>query len=182
MSYTVHIQKQLSAFKPQNLVEQAHADLFWSFLEEVRGNPFNRDNYEHGHITASALVVNKDRTKCVLLHHRKVGKWLQPGGHIEGKMSPLQTAQQEVLEETGLKTDVLSEKILTLGVHVYPEVTGKNPEHYHYDITYLLQADEAASLVQNHESNGVQWFMLDEAHQKGDDAIKWMVEKLKSQR
>lgn len=178
MSYLHEVQKQLLMYKPKDMVDEAIVGLFQDFFDETK-DVFNRENYDPGHLTSSAFIVNKERTHCVLMNHKKLNKWLQPGGHIEHKMSPLKSAQKEALEETGLKSATPTGKIHNIDAHVFPEKADKNqPEHMHYDITYLFEADLNEEPVQNEESNGVRWFTLDEAYKVGDGAVQKMIEKL----
>jgi hypothetical protein len=99
-----------------------------------------------GHITASALIVNKQRTHTLLTHHHKLEKWLQLGGHSDGDPDPLNVAMREAEEESGLK-DVGSgiECHLRCGCPHDPG-TENEPEHFHYDIRFLFEADDVQTL------------------------------------
>jgi 8-oxo-dGTP pyrophosphatase MutT (NUDIX family) len=112
------------------------------FLAAPR-DPFHRDNPE-GHVTGSAVVARPDGSAFLLVLHRKLGRWLQPGGHTEDSdESVLSTALREAREETGLTSfDVPPEDaILDVDVHPIP-ARGKDPAHFHFDIRYLLVTSE----------------------------------------
>ncbi len=85
-------------------------------LLEGPGDPFSRAHYEPGHLTASGIVVNPERTRTLLIFHAKLQRWLQPGGHFEpGECDPRLAAAREVLEETGLTARTAAEGPGTAG-------------------------------------------------------------------
>ena len=100
---------------------------------------FERDCWA-GHITGSAWLVNGAGTHVLLTHHRKLGRWLQLGGHSDGESNTLLAAQREAEEESGLAVRVLEEAIFDLDVHEIPAVKS-DPAHLHYDVRFLFQAD-----------------------------------------
>lgn len=138
------------------------------FLQTDRDNLFSRTNLK-GHFTASAWVVNKEMDKVVLVHHKKLDKWVQPGGHADGSDDILAMAKQEVWEETGLKnTELGYDGIFDVDAHSIPEAqkNGKTePEHIHYDIRYLLVADGSDTVQVSDESNDVKWVPLEKARE-----------------
>ncbi len=113
-----------------------------------------------GHVTGSAWIVNHDHSKVLMLHHRKLGRWLQPGGHADGEPDILAVALREAREETGLD-DIrpVSPAIFDIDIHTIP-ARGGEPEHEHFDVRFLLQANEQASLRGNEESNRLAWIAL----------------------
>lgn len=119
-----------------------------------------------GHITGSAWVLSADRARCLLLHHRKLGKWLQPGGHADGDPNVLRVAMREAEEESGLtQLEPLIDGELTpldVDVHLIPErraADGKvtEPAHEHHDIRFLLAASDEQPLVLSDESHELRW-------------------------
>lgn len=120
------------------------------------------------HLTASAWVVNKDRTKVLMAYHRIYDSWSWLGGHCDGEKDLLATAVREVKEEGGIQDvkpvidDIYSVEILTVEGHVK---RGKYvSSHLHLNVTYLLEADEHEEVhVKEDENSGVRWFSLQEA-------------------
>jgi 8-oxo-dGTP pyrophosphatase MutT (NUDIX family) len=112
-----------------------------------------------GHVTASALIFDSKVKQVLLIHHKKLNKWLQPGGHCDGDSFTLGVAQKEVLEETGLNIPLANQPIFDLDIHVIPERKGI-PEHLHYDVRYLFEASINNEIVQNHETNDISWIEL----------------------
>lgn len=110
-----------------------------------------------GHLTASAWVINSTNTQFLLLHHKKLNDWFQPGGHADGDSNLLNVALKETYEETGLKkVNVILDGIFDLDIHSID--THKNvPAHLHYDVRFLLQATDD-TLTKNEESLDVRWF------------------------
>lgn len=118
--------------------------------------PFHRETLE-GHITASAFVVSNDFSQVVLLHHTKLTRWLQPGGHCDGQTNTYQVARKEAQEETGLTTLEGQDFIFDVDVHWIP-MRKDIPGHWHFDIRYLFVVNPAdESLRKNEESNQVRW-------------------------
>lgn len=95
-----------------------------------------------GHITGSAWLINPDHTKALLTLHRKLGRWLQPGGHADGCSNTLETALREATEESGITGIIpMRYEIFDVDIHRIPASPSTNtPAHLHYDIRYLLKA------------------------------------------
>lgn len=110
-----------------------------------------------GHVTASAWVVNSDKTQVLLTHHRKLDKWLQLGGHADGDSDIFGVARREVWEESGLSDVALwREDIFDLDIHPIP-TRGDEPEHEHYDIRIAMQAVGSETYVVSDESHDLRW-------------------------
>ncbi|PIB34395.1 hypothetical protein BFP72_02630 [Reichenbachiella sp. 5M10] len=116
----------------------------------------------HGHITASAWVLHPEEESVVLLHHKKLNRWLQPGGHADGDEDVVRVALKELEEETGL-TDVdwLREGIFDLDIHRIP-ARKADPAHEHYDVRFAFVARQPDQLLKNEESNELAWIPLTE--------------------
>lgn len=125
-----------------------------------------REN-EFGHFASSAFVVNKDRTKMLVVYHNIYDAWIFPGGHADGEENLLSVAVREVEEETGQKTKVLDDSIFAISASpiVGHVKRGKYiPAHTHLDVVYLLEADDKIPLVyREDESKGVKWITFEEA-------------------
>ena len=105
-----------------------------------------------GHLTGSAWIVSPGRDHVLLTHHRQVDRWLQLGGHADGDPDILAVACREAAEESGLtRIRPLSTEIFDLDVHPIP-ARPSTPEHYHYDVRFIFEADPAEPLVISPES------------------------------
>lgn len=123
---------------------------------------------ETAHFSASAWVVNPNRTKVLMLYHNIYNSWSWPGGHADGEEDLLCVALREVQEETGIANirpvseEIYSLEILTVNAHFKK---GKYVvPHLHLNLTYLLEADDTQALHSKPDENSaVRWFPLDEA-------------------
>jgi 1-acyl-sn-glycerol-3-phosphate acyltransferase len=114
-----------------------------------------------GHFTASAFVVDPQRTHTLLVYHRKLGRWLQPGGHAEGEQDLPSVAAAELREETGLVQFVIeSQRVFDIDRHRIPRA-GSVPSHHHYDIRYLVVADKGRSISVSSESLDCRWVAIE---------------------
>jgi 8-oxo-dGTP pyrophosphatase MutT (NUDIX family) len=133
-----------------------------------------------GHLTGSALVADPVLEHVLLTHHRKLDKWLQLGGHADGDPHLEQVAAREAREESGLERVTFCECVPLLGtrpqqpvpfdldVHVIP-ARGKEPEHLHWDVRFLLCADRLDAIHMSEESHALRWFTLEEARAITDE-------------
>ena len=133
------------------------------------------------HMTASAWIVNRDRTKVLMVYHRIYDSWSWTGGHADGEKDLLAVALREAREETGLrKVRAVSEEIYSLEVLTVDghEKRGAYvPSHLHLNVTYLLEADEDEELrVCEEENSGVKWFTLHDALRASTEP--WFVERI----
>lgn len=128
---------------------------------ETHDNCFDRSLLE-GHVTGSAWILNPSRSRCLLTHHRKLDRWLQLGGHADGESDVLAVAMREGLEESGLASlHPVATSIFDCDVHLIPARKAE-PEHWHYDVRFLLEADDREALVVSQESKDLAWVALDE--------------------
>ncbi len=116
-----------------------------------------------GHVTASAFLVSADGRRFLLLHHQKLGRWLQPGGHADGEPDPLAVALREAREETGLARlhpfGAAAPLPLDVDVHAIPARAGE-PAHHHFDVRFLLVAEAEETARPSDESDALRWFDL----------------------
>lgn len=130
---------------------------------QAHKNCFDRE-LAYGHVTGSAWILNPACTHTLMLHHRKLDKWLQPGGHADGDADILQVVIKEASEETGIAVEqilVLSEEIFDVDIHtIYPNAF--DARHEHFDIRFLLQIDDRIAIPGNDESHQVAWIPLSE--------------------
>jgi 8-oxo-dGTP pyrophosphatase MutT (NUDIX family) len=133
------------------------------FLQLLNTVPYPADRGSlPAHLTASAWVVHTALASCLLIFHKKLGIWIQAGGHADGSFNLVEVAKREVLEETGVSVSaVFDESIFDLDIHDIP--AGKNtPAHQHFDVRYLFRAEEGAQLAPNEEVHAVRWVPFDE--------------------
>lgn len=168
---------KLNRYTPIDEHEHSMLDRIQNFVYE-NSNCFDRALLI-GHITASALIINKQKTHTLLTHHQKLDKWLQLGGHSDGDPNTLNVALREALEESGLKTiEPLSEEIFDVDVHEIP-ARKNEPAHFHYDIRFLFEADDAEKLVITDESNDLRWIPLERMEEyTTEESIMRMVRKI----
>jgi 8-oxo-dGTP pyrophosphatase MutT (NUDIX family) len=149
----------LEAHQTSDDREAGHLASMLALLERP-GNHCSRSSFEPGHFTASGFVLAPDGSELLLVHHAKLGKWLQPGGHIEPEdADPAGAALREVFEETGLR-DVKTIGLLDVDVHRFPERDG-TPAHLHLDIRFGFRA-ASVDVVEGAGTTGVRWFPLSE--------------------
>lgn len=122
-----------------------------------------------GHITGSAFIVDSDFTHTLLVHHAKLNRWLQPGGHADGETDVQGVARREAEEETGvIHLTQMVPGIFDLDIHPIP-ARADFPAHDHYDIRYLFQAPMTDKIVVSEESHDVRWIRLDDLEQFNDE-------------
>lgn len=174
-SYWIHAFKNYKSVFPE---EAEFAPRFLELLNEE--DCFKRSNLK-AHITGSAWVVSHDYSRVLLIHHKKLDKWLQPGGHADGNENILAVALKEAEEETGLREfEEVFEPVFDIDIHRIPE-RKLVPGHFHFDVRFLLRAKKDAVIAGNHESNAVKWVGINEIdrYAGGNRSIRRMVEKTK---
>lgn len=133
-------------------------------LELVRQHPDDcwQRSLLTGHFTGSAWVLSPDGAHALLIHHRNLDKWVQPGGHADAEDNSLvETARREAQEECGLSgLTLLSEQIFDLDIHVIP-VKRDIPEHLHYDVRFWFQAENETLRADFSEVKAVRWVPLE---------------------
>lgn len=147
-----------------------------TLLDETRGC-FTRSAFP-AHFTGSALVLSSDGSRALLHHHRKLGRWLQFGGHCDGDEDVLRVARREAQEESGIDgLIVASARPFDLDIHEIP-AHASEPTHFHYDVRYVLIAPENVSFAASAESHELRWFTADEMEQLPLDAgLRRMLQK-----
>jgi 8-oxo-dGTP pyrophosphatase MutT (NUDIX family) len=164
----------LSAYQQQNPSESTEVGRISELVRKF-GNCFQRDCLP-GHVTASAWIVSSDRDRFLLTHHRKLGRWLQLGGHADGDPDVHAVALREAREESGMHAfDWIGEPgararpvPIDVDVHRIPARRGE-PEHEHHDIRFLLVARPGQELAISDESNALEWFGWDRLEHDFDE-------------
>ncbi|HRG16727.1 MAG TPA: NUDIX hydrolase [Pseudomonadota bacterium] len=138
-------------------VESGEIDARRRFLDLLATHPrcFWRDAFP-AHFTASSWLVSADGARALLMHHRKLDRWLQPGGHADGDTDLPRVALREAEEETGLRDLTVVDTPFDLDAHVIP-VRGAEPEHWHYDVRFVVRAQGSERFDANAESHAMAW-------------------------
>ena len=145
----------LNSYNPSDKKEKAYKEKIFLFVK-ANEDCFERE-LEIGHITASPWVLNKSGDKALLMHHMKLDKWFQLGGHADGDVDALEVAIKEAREESGIESiEAVNTNIFDVDVHLIP-ANSKDKEHLHYDIRFLLQVKGDEELVSNRESKELRW-------------------------
>lgn len=131
-----------------------------------------------GHLTASAWIVDPARTRTLLTHHHKLDRWLQLGGHVDGDPDLAAAALREAREESGLtRLRLVSGEIFDVDRHRIP-ARGDEPEHWHFDVRFLIEADPTEPLTVSSESRDLAWVPLaDVARLNSSESLARMVRK-----
>ncbi len=124
--------------------------------------PFSRDHFTPGHITGTAVVMSPDRKRFLVVHHRRLDRWLIPGGHVEmGDSDVAATARREAVEETGVELrQGVPPELVGIDVHGIP-AKGREPYHLHHDLVFRFEA-KAERLNASEETRAVAWCELTE--------------------
>jgi len=173
--------RALSGFARRHPAQATEAAGFARLLED-RADPFVRERLE-GHFTASAWLVDRTGSRTLLTHHRKLGRWLQPGGHADGDRDLARVALREAQEAPGLHGLRVEPAIFDLDRHWIPEHRGV-PGHWHYDVRYVVRAGDDEDFVVGEESLALAWRGIQAvAADAGADpslrrmARRWLVER-----
>lgn len=131
-----------------------------------------------GHVTGSAWILDQHHEKTLLTHHRKLNKWLQPGGHADGDHMVSRVAMREAREETGLKELIfVSDDIFDIDIHLIP-ARQDEAQHYHYDCRFLIRCGGDETFCVSDESHDLAWISLAEIRNvTNEESILRMVEK-----
>jgi len=173
------LRKQLEKYIPYNEQEENDRKVMLQYMD-IFDNLLTREN-EVAHFTASSWVINKERTKVLMVYHKIYDSWTWTGGHADGDTDLLYTAVREVKEETGVKNvNILDEDIFSLEaicVNGHTKMRKYVSSHIHFNLTYLLEVDEKEKLkIKEDENNGVKWISIEEINKYCSE--KWMKEKI----
>ena len=160
-----NLKENIENFIPYNEQEEVEKKIMLDYIRDFN-DTLTRQN-EYGHFTSSAFVLNKERTKMLMIYHKIYNSWAWVGGHSDGDSDLLYVAMKEAKEETGIKNvtpisnDIYSLEIINVNGH---EKRGKYVgSHVHLNVTYLLEADENEEIhIKEDENSGVKWVPIDE--------------------
>lgn len=156
--------------------ERAVVDRFIALLSD-HADCFERHHFAPGHITGSAWLVDASGEHVLLTHHRKLGAWLQLGGHSDGDPDTAAVARREAEEESGLAVELLSHGILDVDVHEIP-ARKSDPAHLHFDVRFAFVSRSDRNYVVSDESHDLAWVPVDGMHGfTGEESILRMTRK-----
>lgn len=160
----------LLAHRPVDQRERTSIAAFLAQLTRLDA-PFS-EHADPVHVTASAIVVG---ARGVVLHrHKRLGIWIQPGGHVDAGESLADAAIREVVEETGLVTTHFSRRPTIVHVDVHPAPKG----HTHLDVRLLLRGADADPCPPEGESPDVSWFVFEDARERADPGLAGILDAL----
>lgn len=172
------LERLLSAHEPGDAEEGAHLETVRAFAAR-HANPFWRGVAE-GHLTGSAFVLDPS-DRVLLTHHRRLGIWVQLGGHSEGERDAAAVALREAVEESALpdlafhpalRSEDGTPRLLDVDVHLIP-ARGDEPAHDHHDLRFLLVTGRPEAIrADPRETHGLEWLALDEAARRGDPGLR----------
>jgi len=167
----------LRQYMPKDASEQEFRLKMIKLLEANGTKAFNRSTYP-AHFTASGWLINSEASKALLIHHKKLNKWLQPGGHADGETDLFKVVCKEVFEETGLQYfNQIEDSVFDIDIHAIPARPNK-PAHEHYDVRFLFITRPGDQVVINGESLSFKWIELENIASLTDNrSIKRMAEK-----
>jgi len=135
------------------------------------------------HVTGSTWVVNSRRDKVLLLHHKKLDQWFQPGGHADGDADILKVALKETSEETGLDPGhirLVSGNVFDVDIHTI-QANAHDPRHEHIDVRFLVEIDDSVVVPGNDESHDVVWVSLNQVSRYNNNRSTYrMLEKTRA--
>ena len=186
MQTKTEIELLISRYQLKFPTEMSELEPIIHFLQRTEPDVlYDRANFD-GHITASSFVLNENRTSLLFLHHKKLNRWLQPGGHVDSSdENLLQAALRETIEETGLTIENLTPILLPdtgaifdIDSHYIPENVRKNePPHTHHDCRFLLACNKPVIFNLNaDEALDIKWILLSELAQ--DTIFKKVADKI----
>ena len=158
------LKENLEEFEPYNEQEEVDKKIILDYINNF-DDTLTRQN-KYGHFTSSAFVLNKERTKILMVYHKIYNSWSWPGGHSDGDSNLLNVAMKEAKEETGIKNvipifkNIYSIEIISVNGHEKSEKYISS--HVHLNVTYLLEADENEKIhIKEDENSGVKWVPID---------------------
>ena len=158
-----NLKESLEKFNPYNEQEEVERKIMLKYINDF-DDVLTRQN-EYGHFTSSAFVLNKERTKILMIYHKIYNSWAWVGGHSDGDSDLLYVAMKEAKEETGIKNVApISKNIYSLeliNVNGHEKREKYVGSHVHLNVTYLLEADENEEIhIKEDENSGVKWIPI----------------------
>lgn len=171
------LKEEIEKYQPFNQQEEKDKETMLKYIDTF-DDVLTRNN-EFGHFTASSWVVNKERTKVLMIYHNIYKSWAWTGGHADGESNLLETAIRELKEETGVKNvKILNNNIFSLEIVCVDGHVKRGryvSSHVHLNLTYLLEVDEKEILkMKEDENSGVKWINIEDVEKVSNE--EWLIE------
>ena len=154
--------RMIDAYAERHAASPPELDSVARFRELMRSDATAaRRERTHGHLTGSAWLVSADGLRVLLTHHRKLGRWLQLGGHADGEVDLARVALREAEEESGLPHLTVEPDVFDLDRHWIPP-RGVEDGHWHYDVRFVVRACGSEAFVVSEESHALAWRRIDD--------------------
>jgi 8-oxo-dGTP pyrophosphatase MutT (NUDIX family) len=151
----------LNAYTPWDAEESRHKVSILSFLATSK-HPFEPTSFAPGHLTVSALICDSETRQVLLIYHRRLQRWIQPGGHVDSvDKQMVDTAIREVREEVGLQLVRKDAHLFDVDVHEIPPF-GEAPRHLHFDFRFLFRSPKC-QVVAMSDATDAHWVPIQEA-------------------
>jgi 8-oxo-dGTP pyrophosphatase MutT (NUDIX family) len=166
----------LATYAEKHPAEKACSNQIIEFVGQYE-TCFNRELLV-GHMTGSAWIVNRAGTHTLLTHHKKLNKWLQPGGHADGDSDILQVAKREADEESGLiSLKIETDQIFDIDIHQIP-ARAHELQHLHHDIRFVFRAAESEDFIVSEESHDLAWVEITRLEEyNSEESVRRMAQK-----
>ena len=160
----MNLKEQIENYKPYNEQEKNDKEMMIEYINTFE-DVLTREN-RMCHFTASNWIVNKEKTKVLMIYHNIYKSWAWTGGHSDGDSDLLYVAMKEAKEETGIKNvaPIFKEiySLESIGVNGHEKREKYVSTHVHFNVTYLLEADEKQEIhIKEDENSGVKWVQID---------------------
>lgn len=159
------VRRSVAERLPINEAERACIATFLHHYDAL-DHPFDEVS-DPVHVTGSAIVVGP--RGVVLLKHKRLGMWLQPGGHVDPGETPWEGALREATEETGLAVNFADTPSGDVPALVHVDVHDGGRGHTHLDLRYLVSGGTADPAPPEEESQEIAWFDWPAAIERASD-------------
>lgn len=165
----------VASLQPHDATELDHRLRLHTLVDSF-DDPWNRHRFDPGHLTASAFVLHPDRDSVAMVHHAKLDRWLQPGGHVESDDADHEAAARREVAEECLIDTVETIGPIDLDIHVFPARDGQ-AEHLHYDLRWAFTAG-TVDIGSGDGTLAVRWVPLDEVARMEEAGLRRAARKL----